>query len=297
MNMQRITVKAELERMVLNYHLLGSLEERETDKILAVFDSVLPSREKAVGKITPFPAMTEAQKPIPPREKTEPVEIFAPIGKPIPKGYPDYRPVLQRDGLILVSWIKIVHQVKGVFFNIQWIKSAGRARTILWSGYVREKELPNAFPDENKNLFWDEKDEVYRIKVAPDELLHGTMDFRAEYIKILKSGGVTVDFDYAFYLPAERKNRFEEKNKELLAMGFSGKPLNILNSLEIYTAADLLTLTEEILLETESCGAGTVREIKDILAKNNIELWRKQHEQSTEVKERPAWKEGKHPSA
>jgi DNA-directed RNA polymerase alpha subunit len=110
------------------------------------------------------------------------------------------------------------------------------------------------------------------------------MDFRAVYIKILKSSGVTANFDYAFYLPAERKKRFEEKNKELLSMGFSGRTLNTLNRLEIFTSAGISTLTEEFLLEKESCGAGTVREIKDILAKNNIELRREQDDQSIEAK-------------
>ena len=71
-----------------------------------------------------FTATAEAQEPEVPKplkpKKEKPVIIEAMPGEPLPGKCPDYRPYLQRDGLILFSW-----EIYGDDIKIIWLRSNG----------------------------------------------------------------------------------------------------------------------------------------------------------------------------
>jgi hypothetical protein len=73
MDIQKMQVRADLERMVYNYCLMDRIKTSEADQIISCLDRVIgPMPEpQAVGKIIPFPKMeTGEQKPSKPNEET-----------------------------------------------------------------------------------------------------------------------------------------------------------------------------------------------------------------------------------
>jgi hypothetical protein len=60
--MQKAQVKAELERMILNYRLMDVLEEKDANTLIGLIGGVI-ALQPAKGKIIPFPGVTLAPKP------------------------------------------------------------------------------------------------------------------------------------------------------------------------------------------------------------------------------------------
>ena len=52
----------------------------------------------------------------------------------------------------------------------------------------------------------------------------------------------------------------------------SVRAINVLHSLDCYTLMDVVQLTEKELKETPACGKKTLNEIKELLAKYDLEL-------------------------
>jgi len=132
-------------------------------------------------------------------------------GNPLPDGFTDYRPLLQRNGLILLSWEKRTTEM-GERYAAYWVTSAGVPRFYA-SRYLPPEEFPAARPDhksyaaEDGIEFYGQESPVYVVHVAPELMMnnprHG--ELRLEHIQILKEQGSTVDFSYKYLLKTEKK--------------------------------------------------------------------------------------------
>ena len=135
-------------------------------------------------------------------------------GKALPDGFTDYRPLLQRDGLILLSWDKRVTEM-GERYTAYWVTSAGISRFYA-SRALASEDFPAARPDhksyaaEDGIEFYGQEAPVYVAHVAPELMMnnprHG--ELRLTHIQTLKDQGSTVDFTYKYLLKTEKgKNR------------------------------------------------------------------------------------------
>ena len=135
-------------------------------------------------------------------------------GKALPDGFTDYRPLLQRDGLILLSWDKRITEM-GERYTAYWVTSAGISRFYA-SRALASEDFPAARPDhksyaaEDGIEFYGQEAPVYVAHVAPELMMnnprHG--ELRLTHIQTLKDQGSTVDFTYKYLLKTEKgKNR------------------------------------------------------------------------------------------
>ena len=139
------------------------------------------------------------------------IPILAKPGKPLPAAVPDYRHLLQRDGLILLSWDRHLTE-KGERFTAYWVTSAGICRYYA-SLALPPNDFHNARPDhksyaaEDGIEFYGQPRPYYIVHVAPELMmnLRGKADERPEHIKMLRELGVSVDFDHKFLLTREKK--------------------------------------------------------------------------------------------
>jgi hypothetical protein len=125
---------------------------------------------------------------------------------------PDYRPFLQRDGLILLAWDRRVTET-GERFTAYWVTSAGVPRFYA-SKQCAAADFCFARPDhksyaaEDGIEFYGQEAPSYIVHVAPELMMsnprHG--ELRPAHISILKHQGSEVDFDYKYLLTLE-KNR------------------------------------------------------------------------------------------
>jgi len=167
-------------------------------------DKVIPFRtftdELVDGRSVVF-EMTEQEEPPVPKpleRKKKAVTVEVMPGEPMPEGYPDYRPLLQRDGLILWAW-----ELFDDFIKIVWLRSNG-AMYRYQAVFDDEGDLATAFPEEKYNpgrRFYTEKEPDFIIYTAPDL----TVNTRGAFIERLKASGVSVDFDYEFSLGKQRR--------------------------------------------------------------------------------------------
>jgi hypothetical protein len=241
MDLQKIQIRQDLERMVLNYFLMGKINEDQSTNIIDHIDRIIGGgfipTPGPKGEIILFPGVYEGTPAQAKKETSgQSYEIDAPYGTDLPEGFQDFRPVLQRDGLILICWEKHTSK-EGAFFNILWAKSSGKGRNTCWSGFVREEEIPYIMPDdvEYSYTYRDKLQKVYTVKVAPDDVLQGAFSDFPKYVQSLKDFGITVNFDYDFNYASEKRNRFLEKNKELIPLNLPPRILNVLNAMEIFT--------------------------------------------------------------
>ena len=140
--------------------------------------------------------------------------LLAIPGKPFPDGIIDYRGVLQRDGLILLSWDKRITEM-GERYTAYWVTSVGIPRFYA-SRSLSPQDFPSARPDhksyaaEDGIEFYGQHAPIYMVHIAPDLMMshpqHG--ELRAAHIQALQEQGSTVDFDYIYLLKTEKeKNR------------------------------------------------------------------------------------------
>jgi hypothetical protein len=163
----------------------------------------------------------------PPRRQKEPVVISVMPDEPFPVGHQDFRPLLQRDGLILLSWARWENWYDDESFLrryiVTWVSSAGRTRHYATKA-VEEKDLAAALPErKGDRLFYrgasgslggydlhsysDKSIADYLYFAAPFDLTKGTIP---GFIGVLKALGSTVDFDHVFTLRAAKKNLARE---------------------------------------------------------------------------------------
>jgi hypothetical protein len=142
-----------------------------------------------------------------------PKPVNAAPGKPLPNNIEDYRPLLQRNGLILLSWDKQSTEM-GDRYTAYWVTSVGVPR------FFASKAIPSEFfflarPDHKSYAaedgidFYGQKAPELMVHVAPELMMHNPRhgELRAEHIKTLRQLGSEVDFDFKFLLTAGRKRR------------------------------------------------------------------------------------------
>jgi hypothetical protein len=150
------------------------------------------------------------------------VPILAKPGTPLPESIPDFRPMLQRDGLILLSWDKRITD-NGERYTAYWVTSAGICRYYA-SEALDSKDFASAQPvrksyaAEDGIEFYGQSEPCYIVHVVP-ELMMSNADHvveRSMCIKKLKALGVQSDFDYVYLLTRERKKRTPCVRKDAL---------------------------------------------------------------------------------
>ena len=149
--------------------------------------------------------------------------LLAAPGEPLPDALTDYRPLLQRDGLILLSWDKRITEM-GERYSAYWVTSAGVPRFYA-SRYLSPEDFPSARPDhksyaaEDGIEFYGQETPVYVVHVAPELMMNNPLhgDLRLAHIQTLKDQGSTVDFNYKYLLKTAK-----EKNRESKGRGSKG---------------------------------------------------------------------------
>ena len=144
--------------------------------------------------------------------------IIAAPGKPLPSEIYDYRPALQRNGLILLAWDKRETEA-GERYTAYWVTSAGTAR------FYASRPLPHnkfysaqphhkSYAAEDGIEFYGQNAPSYIVHVAPELMMSNPRhaELRLSHIQALKDMGSTVDFDYKYLLTTE-KNRNQPPKK------------------------------------------------------------------------------------
>ncbi|MCL2382057.1 MAG: hypothetical protein FWC64_10810 [Treponema sp.] len=150
--------------------------------------------------------------------------LLAAPGKPVPGGLTDYRPLLQRDGLILLSWDKRITEM-GERYTAYWVTSAGVPRFYA-SKSLPPEDFPYARPDhksyaaEDGIEFFGQDAPVYVAHVARELMMDNPRhdELRPIHIQMLKKQGSAVDFTYKYLLKTEKgKNRDALRKRANLA--------------------------------------------------------------------------------
>jgi hypothetical protein len=171
------------------------------------------------SNIIPFPGAFG--RPVPPKVP-EPQEagrfsfqvpILAMPGEPLPLSIPDFRPALQRDGLILLSWAKR-HTEMGERYTAYWVTSQGINRyyaseDLDAENFASAVPVRKSYAAEDGIEFYGQNNLAYIVHVAPDLMISGRQagDKRSEHIKKLRTLGMKADYSYRFLLTRERKRR------------------------------------------------------------------------------------------
>jgi hypothetical protein len=161
----------------------------------------------------------------PPRRQKEPIVLSVMPEQAFPAGHRDLRPLLQRDGLILLSWAiwedwygdeSLLRR-----YIVTWVASQGKACHYATKA-AEEKDLAAAVPERRSDpLFYrgaygaqydlhsysDKRIADYLYLAAPFDLTQATIP---GFIRVLKSLGSTVDFDHVFSLGAAKKSLARE---------------------------------------------------------------------------------------
>jgi hypothetical protein len=141
-------------------------------------------------------------------------------GEKVPESIPDFRPKLQRDGLILLSWDKRSYKKRPIY-TAYWVTSSGILRyyasPVL---YIEDftQAMPNrkSYAAEDGIDFYGDPGPEYIVHVAPELMMSNSQkqNQRPEHIKKLKALGIEVDFDYPFLLTTERKKTHPDHGKK-----------------------------------------------------------------------------------
>jgi hypothetical protein len=150
------------------------------------------------------------------------VPILARPGEALPRSIPDYRALLQRDGLILLSWVK-KHTEMGERYTAYWVTSQGINRYYA-SGDLEAEQFVFAVPvrksyaAEDGIDFYGQNNPAYIVHVAPNLMMgkRQLTDERPEHIKKLKGLGMEADYSYPFLLTKKRTIRALRRREEIL---------------------------------------------------------------------------------
>ena len=166
-------------------------------------------------KIIPFPSPSTFNA----KARLPSGRLNAMPGKLLPDGLADCRPLLQRNGLILLSWDKRITET-GERYTAYWVTSSGTPRFYA-SKALLSYDFPSARPDhksyaaEDGIEFYGQQAPVYIAHVAPELMMSNPhhAELRLTHIQILKEQGSTVDFNYKYLLKTDKeKNRDEPHN-------------------------------------------------------------------------------------
>ena len=140
----------------------------------------------------------DVPKPIKP-EKEKPVTIEVLPWQTLPEGYADYRPLLQRDGLILFAW-----EIWGDKIRVIWLAAANRKMHRYEAWTDNEGDLKTICPESRYDCrhYRDSTKKVgFIIYAAPPGL---TVNTKSAFIAKLRENGSSVNFDYDFTLGKQK---------------------------------------------------------------------------------------------
>ena len=132
-------------------------------------------------------------------------------GRPLPSDIPDCRPLLQRDGLILLAWDKHATE-NGELFTAYWVTSIYVPRFYASKRFFL-KDFHSANPDhksyaaEDGIEYYGQSAPAYLVHVAPELMKSNPKhrDLRVDHINMLKRLGSQVNFNYKYLLQTEKK--------------------------------------------------------------------------------------------
>jgi hypothetical protein len=165
--------------------------------------NIIPFKKPEILNTFREPVLQETAVPKPIKsEKKKPVIIEVMPWETMPAGYTDYRPLLQRDGLILFSW-----EIHGGKIKIVWITSnRGMYKYQAWID--DENDLHSTLPckkyEDWRSRWYSGKDPDFIIYASPPSL---TASARGVFIVKLRASGVSVNFDYEFSLGRQKAAR------------------------------------------------------------------------------------------
>ena len=131
-------------------------------------------------------------------------------GKPLPANITDFRPLLQRDGLILLSWDMRKTEM-GDLYTAYWVTSTGIARYYA-SKPLSQDDFISARPDhksyaaEDGIEFYGQEAPACIVHTAPELMMSNPRhsELRQVHIRELQQEGNCVDFTYKYLLTRER---------------------------------------------------------------------------------------------
>ena len=186
------------------------------------YSQVYRHREQNAGsgglrKIIPFagPSAYLGSSPKPYACLAKPDADIKPLlgipGDSLTADIPDCRPLLQRDGLILLAWDKRVTE-SGELFTAYWVTSIDVPRFYASKRFFL-KDFPSACPDrksyaaEDGIEYYGQSAPAYLVHVAPELMKSNPRhrELRDAHIKTLKHLGSKVNFNYKYLLYAEKK--------------------------------------------------------------------------------------------
>ena len=214
-------------------NITGTANTRSSENMIPVF-SALPKNGRPLSESkNPFIARPPNIIPFPGRDRFSTQNITANLntaqqenffrpflakpGMSLPPNIPDYRPLLQRDGLILLAWDMHITEA-GNRYTAYWVTSTGVLRFYASKSYS-SVDFPLARPDhksyaaEDGIEFYGQNPPVYLVHVAPDLFMSNPKhkELRKEHIKTLVSLGVNVDFNYKYLLKTEKNRKLRTK--------------------------------------------------------------------------------------
>ena len=141
------------------------------------------------------------------------VPVNAGPGMFLPSYFYDYRPLLQRDGLILLAWDKRLTE-RGERFTAYWVTSTGAPRFYASNGLSQDlfslaQPERKSYAAEDGIDYYGQEKPFFIIHVAPELMMSnpGHRDLRQTHIETLKKLGCRTDFEYEYLLTKERKRR------------------------------------------------------------------------------------------
>jgi hypothetical protein len=173
-----------------------------------------PDTSELPSNIIPFPGPMTKAAPV--KENTQwrhpfLVPIAGQPDKSLPESIPDFRPLLQRDGLILLSWDKRICD-EGERYTAYWVTSSGPCRYYAskpWDHRNFAEAMPDhkSYAAEDGVEFYNQTDPCYVVHVAPELMICSPvhLEQRPEHIKKLRALGVKVNFEYKFLLKNDKK--------------------------------------------------------------------------------------------
>jgi hypothetical protein len=194
------------------------------DRNMAKIINFLEAKERLdmAGLVSALKAKQEIEK----EPEKGPVFISALPDEAIPAEYPDFRPLLQRDGLILLGWsFWDKHPARGTGFEVNWITSAPNHRRYS-SSLIKVKDpmdgvkpagLGNPFFSEGLYGRYNYPHQIpakYVILCAPSDLNSRNIP---AFVELLKASGLTVDFDYRFSLGGQKELEYKREQEDLTA--------------------------------------------------------------------------------
>ena len=198
------------------------------------------------------PMKLDVPKPIKP-EKEKPVIVEVLPWQTLPEGYADYRPLLQRDGLILFAW-----EIWGDLIKVVWITAnRGMYKYQAWAD--NEQELKTICPKRkyNKGCYpYSGVGPSFIIYAAPVGL---TSDTKSAFIAKLRENGASVNFDYNFTLGKQKAeqeravfDRIENRPPESTLSSDESEILKAYQKLDSTGKAILIELMRTLLKNQEA---------------------------------------------